>query len=101
LAAGLAVLEREEFLVTSYSLTSDDKARLFVSVFASDGSLKRTVPISGDSISVMAVPVPGSERASMLAATQPAVPPPTIAMLLIRLPPAGLRASDRGAEAMC
>jgi hypothetical protein len=46
--AGLAVLKREEFLVASYSLTSDGKARLFASVFTSDGSLKRTVPISGD-----------------------------------------------------
>ena len=42
-----------------------------------------TVPMSGDSITVMAVPVPGSARASMLAAIQPAVPPPTIAMRLI------------------
>jgi hypothetical protein len=44
-----------------------------------------TVPISGDSMTVMAQPVPGSARASMLAAIQPAVPPPTMAMRLIRL----------------
>jgi len=31
----------------------------------------------------MTVPVPGSARARMLAAIQPAVPPPTIAMRLI------------------
>src|SRR5271167_2730852 len=42
-----------------------------------------TVPMSGDSITVMIVPVPGSARANMLAAIQPAVPPPTIAMRLI------------------
>src|SRR5271167_290071 len=42
-----------------------------------------TVPMSGDSITVMMVPVPGSARANMLAAIQPAVPPPTIAMRLI------------------
>src|ERR1700730_9581478 len=44
-----------------------------------------TVPMSGDSMTVMMQPVPGSDRAKMLAAIQPAVPPPTIAMRLIRL----------------
>lgn len=33
----------------------------------------------GDSTTVMAVPLPASARDSMLAASQPAVPPPTIA----------------------
>jgi hypothetical protein len=45
---GLAVLKGENFLVTSYSLGSDEKERLIVSVFTSDGSLKRNIPISGD-----------------------------------------------------
>src|SRR6202030_890792 len=44
-----------------------------------------TVPISGDSMTVMTLPVPGRARAKMLAANQPAVPPPTIAMRLICL----------------
>src|SRR5258708_2647595 len=44
-----------------------------------------TVPISGDSMTVMTVAVPGRARAKMLAAIQPAVPPPTIAMRLICL----------------
>src|SRR5882672_4806649 len=44
-----------------------------------------TVPMSGDSMTVMKVPVPGRARAKMLAAIQPAVPPPTIAMRLICL----------------
>src|ERR1700690_3754094 len=44
-----------------------------------------TVPISGDSMTVMTVPVPGKARARMIAAIQPAVPPPTITMRLIRL----------------
>ena len=39
-----------------------------------------TVPMSGDSITAIAVPVPGRARARMLAAIQPAVPPPTMAM---------------------
>ena len=43
-----------------------------------------TVPMSGDSITVMRVPVPGRARDNMLAASQPAVPPPTMAMLPIR-----------------
>src|ERR1700691_4112564 len=42
-----------------------------------------TLPISGDSMTVMAHPVPGKARANMLAAIQPAVPPPTMAMLFI------------------
>src|ERR1700722_9345608 len=42
-----------------------------------------TLPISGDSMTVMAQPVPGKARASMPAAIQPAVPPPTMAMLFI------------------
>ena len=42
-----------------------------------------TVPISGDSITLIEVPVPGRARARMLAAIQPAVPPPTIAMRLM------------------
>src|SRR5450432_2998973 len=49
-----------------------------------------TIPISGDSITVMTVRVPGRARANMPAASQPAVPPPTIAMLVIRLSPAAL-----------
>src|SRR5580704_3073931 len=44
-----------------------------------------TVPMSGDSITVMTVPVPGRARDNMLAASHPAVPPPTMAMLRIRL----------------
>jgi hypothetical protein len=42
-----------------------------------------TVPISGDSMTVMAHPVPGKARANMPAAIQPAVPPPTMAILFI------------------
>ncbi len=41
------------------------------------------VPMSGDSITVM--PRPGIDRASMLAATQPAVPPPRMAIDRMRL----------------
>src|SRR6202035_2435062 len=44
-----------------------------------------TVPMSGDAMTVMTVAVPGRPRAKMLAAIQPAVPPPTIAMRLICL----------------
>src|ERR1700676_1933345 len=44
-----------------------------------------TVPMSGDSITVITVRVPGRARAKMLAAIQPAVPPPTMAMRLIRV----------------
>ncbi len=43
-----------------------------------------TVPMSGDSTTVMRVRVPGRARDNMLAASQPAVPPPTMAMLPIR-----------------
>jgi hypothetical protein len=42
-----------------------------------------TVPISGDSTTLMAHPVPGMARAKMLAAIQPAVPPPTMAIRLM------------------
>ena len=38
------------------------------------------VPISGDSMTVIAIPVPRNARASMLADSQPAVPPPTMTM---------------------
>ena len=43
------------------------------------------VPMSGDSITVMTHCRSGSARARMLAAIQPAVPPPTMAMRLMRL----------------
>jgi hypothetical protein len=46
--AGLAVLQRENFLVTSYSYASDKKVRMFVNIFLSDGSLKRKSPTSAN-----------------------------------------------------
>jgi len=45
---GLAVLKGGSFLVASYSYTSDKKVRMFVSIFSSDGSLKRKASISGE-----------------------------------------------------
>ena len=45
------------------------------------------VPMSGDSMTVMAQPKPGRARARMAAAIQPAVPPPTMAMRLSRRSP--------------
>src|SRR5882757_1453531 len=57
-----------------------------------------TVPMSGDSMTVMTAPVPGSARANILAAIQPAVPPPTIAMRFI-CPLSGESWSDMVIEA--
>jgi hypothetical protein len=52
------------------------------------------VPISGDSMTVMTVRVPGRARARMLAASQPAVPPPTIAILRMRESPPAAESAD-------
>ena len=46
--SGLAVLRGENFLVTSYSYTSDKKVRMFVNIFLSGGSLKGKVPLSAN-----------------------------------------------------
>ena len=43
------------------------------------------VPMSGDSMTVMTMPVPGRARDNMLAASHPAVPPPTMAMRWIAM----------------